>query len=956
MCLRSISLTAKNLVRQHGPVSSRCAGSNKPPRYSALPDSHQTQPSTVLCSLTASPAESPAAVLTSSEPSSDDSDMSSLPPRVTTRVLKRLPKASRLACAQKFAAILDSVVALNDKSSWDRLLRFPARCLRQPRRGGKKRSLASVVIKQLNEECDLPCSDQIKTTVPKTSSQFATKISEKLEEGDFRGAVRLASSDDMLAPMNEETFNALQRRHPPPSSDSTIPLVSSSESQDGVVVVVEEILKAIHSFPKASAGGPDGLRPRHLQDMISDLNCRQILLPSLAAFVQLALDGNVPPFICPFFFGANLTALTKKSGGVRPIAVGCTLRRLAAKVAGSKVSAEMSDLLSPRQLGCGVPFGAEAAVHAVRLYLNESDPEKAVIKLDFRNAFNSIRRDKVLLAVLNHVPELYPFVHSAYSSPSTLFWADKTIQSEEGVQQGDPLGPLLFCLGIHRLCSSLLSELAVFYLDDGTIGGSVEELTRDLDVVAQMGAEVGLQLNNEKTEILSSDSTTVSFIQPLLPGSAVIDPSRATLLGSPIGGSSSISAVLESKSKMLRRMSDRLQFLPTHDAYLLLRHCFALPKLLYVLRSAPCFTSPLLLEYDNILRLTASAIINIHFVDGDPAWTQATLPVKLGGLGIRSAVQLAPSAYLASAAASSDLVSLIVPAHLQGLTLPFVDIACDLWSLGHESPLPDSEVQCSQKVWDLAKSSTIAESLLDGASDAISRARLLASSAKGSGAWLNVLPITSLGLRMDNNSFRIAVGLRVGAPLCHPHVCQHCGSDVDCFATHGLSCRRSEGRSFRHATLNDIIHRALATAEVPSQLEPYGISRSDGKRPDGITTVPWKSGQHLVWDATVTDTFAPSYLHLATREAGLVAAAAEERKRIKYSNLSASHIFTPVAVETSGVLGPISVHFLKELGHRLTRVTGEVEATARLFQRVAVAVQMGNAASIMGTLGNCPHL
>ena len=76
---------------------------------------------------------------------------------------------------------------------------------------------------------------------------------------------------------------------------------------------------------------------------------------------------------------------------MRPIAVGCTLRRLIAKVAGSRVSAEMSDFLSPHQLGCGVPSGAEAAVHAARLYLRESGPDKAIIKLDFKNAFNSIR-------------------------------------------------------------------------------------------------------------------------------------------------------------------------------------------------------------------------------------------------------------------------------------------------------------------------------------------------------------------------------------------------------------------------------------------------------------------------------------------------------------------------------------------------------------------------------------
>ncbi len=171
--------------------------------------------------------------------------------------------------------------------------------------------------------------------------------------------------------------------------------------------------------------------------------------------------------------------------------MGCTLRRLAAKVAGTKAAEELGDLLAPRQLGYGVRRGAEAAVHATRLYLSDISSDKAVLKLDFRNAFNSIRRDKVLEAVLEHAPGLYPFVHSAYTLPSSLFWGDETIQSAEGVQQGDPLGPLPFCLGIHRMCTQLESELFLFYLDDGTLGGSVDDLKHNLEVVEREGAEIG---------------------------------------------------------------------------------------------------------------------------------------------------------------------------------------------------------------------------------------------------------------------------------------------------------------------------------------------------------------------------------------------------------------------------------------------------------------------------------
>ena len=61
---------------------------------------------------------------------------------------------------------------------------------------------------------------------------------------------------------------------------------------------------------------------------------------------------------------------------------------------------------------------------------------------------------------------------------------------------------------------------------------------------------------------------------------------------------------------------------------------------------------------------------------------------------------------------------------------------------------------------------------------------------------------------------------------------------------------------------------ALSTAKIPSRLEPSGLYRSDGKRPDGASVVPWKSGKLLVWDATCPDTFAPSYNGLASSEAG----------------------------------------------------------------------------------------
>ena len=99
------------------------------------------------------------------------------------------------------------------------------------------------------------------------------------------------------------------------------------------------------------------------------------------------------------------------------------------------------------------------------------------------------------------------------------------------------------------------------------------------------------------------------------------------------------------------------------------------------------------------------------------------------------------------------------------------------------------------------------------------------------------------------------------------------------FATHGLSCRKSAGR---HPALQD----ALVSAHVPSRLEPLGLYRSDG-----ASIVPWKCGQLLVWDATCTDTLAPSYSTIAAHQVGAVAQQAEDRKMHKYKHLGLMLLF-----------------------------------------------------------------
>ena len=112
---------------------------------------------------------------------------------------------------------------------------------------------------------------------------------------------------------------------------------------------------------------------------------------------------------------------------------------------------------------------------------------------------------------------------------------------------------------------------------------------------------------------------------------------------------------------------------------------------------------------------------------------------------------------------------------------------------------------------------------------------LRALCSTSSGAWLNAIPSASLGLNLDDNALRVAVGLRLGIPLVLPHHCI-CGMEVTKLGHHGLECKRSTGRHLRHNLLNDTI-RALQSANIPAVREPPGLSRVDSKRPDGAMLV-----------------------------------------------------------------------------------------------------------------------
>ena len=144
-------------------------------------------------------------------------------------------------------------------------------------------------------------------------------------------------------------------------------------------------MKCISALRHFSAG-PDGLRPKYLLDLYNCKATEQSLLTAISSLINLLLEGKCHPDVIPILFGGNLTALVKKSGGIRLIAVGYTWRRLAAKCANSYAMSRLGDYFAPIQLGVGVSGGCKSAVHATRRFLESMPNEFVIAKLDFTNA------------------------------------------------------------------------------------------------------------------------------------------------------------------------------------------------------------------------------------------------------------------------------------------------------------------------------------------------------------------------------------------------------------------------------------------------------------------------------------------------------------------------------------------------------------------------------------------
>ena len=92
------------------------------------------------------------------------------------------------------------------------------------------------------------------------------------------------------------------------------------------------------------------------------------------------------------------------------------------------------------------------------------------------------------MAVRKHFPELAWVVEWLYGSQPLLFYGKEKLLSCEGVQQGCPLGPLMFALVLLNLTDKLRVNFPrlkanIWYLDDGSLKLNLKEIPEVVDLI-----------------------------------------------------------------------------------------------------------------------------------------------------------------------------------------------------------------------------------------------------------------------------------------------------------------------------------------------------------------------------------------------------------------------------------------------------------------------------------------
>ena len=373
-----------------------------------------------------------------------------------------------------------------------------------------------------------------------TNEERARAAEQCVQEGEVSRA-RQCLTGAALAPGTDATFQEMQRRRPQALARPLSEEVLDFEPDSPVELDRSMFLASLKSAPRGSSSGPGGWTYEHLKGMLDNTDTFELLLSACNSLSQ----AKVPREIADALMGARLTALTKPDGGVRGIATGCSLRRLVARTLAKQFCKVFEAECSPFQYTLSTRAGTDCVGHMLRA-ATDANPTATILSVDGIGAYDHVHRAAMLgrLARMPAARALLPFVRLSYGRPSSYTWCDdageqRTVTQAEGGEQGDPLMPLLFSIGIQGVLEEVATHLVdgeqlCAFLDDVYLlcePTRVEPLFKVLE--ESMLRIAGIQLHQGKTRAWNPAGVVPDNIAEI--GEAVWQPEGITVLGIPIG-------------------------------------------------------------------------------------------------------------------------------------------------------------------------------------------------------------------------------------------------------------------------------------------------------------------------------------------------------------------------------------------------------------------------------------
>eukprot|EP00731_Ephydatia_muelleri_P016004 Em0009g428a len=612
--------------------------------------------------------------------------------------------------------------------------------------------------------------------------------------------------------------------------------------------------------------------------------------------------------------------------------VGKALRRLTGKCLCAALRSKMASFFEPYQFGVAFSCGAEKIAHGLRTCIEQHwlENDFGDLKVDMTNAFNLVSRQAILSECAKHFPELLPWVSWCYGQHPLLWHHLGCLTSESGVQQGDPLGPLLFSLVLNILVMKVARDSAcsnlpfhAWYLDDGVMAGPRSSLCRILSLLQEEGPALGIIVNLPKCEAFSRHGLDMF---PLRMKKS--DKPSLEILGIPIGDQEFCSSFISkkhTKAKILLSLFEEVGIVDPQVALILLRLCGAFCKLVHLARATPStLTSKVFALIDDDIRMTFCRCIGVDM--SDTAWQQAQLSPSRGGLGFWSLSRHSSAAFISSLCSSG--FGLQSSHHLSQAIETFNSLVSPADAVSVESLLTSS---VSQKYLSGKLDDRVFNILLNSSSVA-DKARLLSVSSPHAASWLSVVPSENLGLHLDPPVFQVAIKWWLGLDTSEGSQCALCpGSTLDHRGHHAVTCKYGGDVVSRHNRIRDILVETCRRAHIGVKVEVgNNLSRDHSKtHPADILLPNWFLGRTAALDVSITSPLNPVTLLEAGVSATAAAQATEARKHQandpKCSELG--WVCVPMVVETYGALGKEATAIISSVASRLATSTCRPKST-----------------------------